>query len=133
MDRRPLLVGEGMVRVVAEELEFLARGLQAGLEGVDRRRLDVFVAIGEMALQRDLEVSGLDGLGRRQSVEADRGLEVREDAPPRCTVTAPPMQKPAMPTLVPLRFRYCAAPRTVCIVASMKSSDAISFAAASES
>ena len=56
VDRRPLLVGERVVRVVAEDLELLPRGLQAGLEGVDRRRLDEVVATGEVALQRHLEI-----------------------------------------------------------------------------
>ena len=60
MDGRALLVDEGVIRVVAEELELFASGLQPGLEGVDRGRRDEFVAIGEMALQRNLDVGGLD-------------------------------------------------------------------------
>ena len=49
------------------------------------------------------------------------------------TVTAPPRQNPVSPTFAPLRLRYCVAPRTVCVVASMKSSEFISLPAASVS
>ena len=59
MHGHALLVGEGVMGVVAEELEVLAGRLQAVLEAVDRRGGDVVVIVGEMPCSGTLTSAGL--------------------------------------------------------------------------
>jgi hypothetical protein len=62
MHRHALLVDEGVIGVIAEELRVLARRLQRLLEIVNGLWRDVVVLAGEMALKRNLDVGRLDRL-----------------------------------------------------------------------
>src|SRR5204862_3661887 len=54
-----LLVDEGVLGVVAKKLERLSGGLHRLLETVDQSRRAPVVLVGEMRLQRNLDVGGL--------------------------------------------------------------------------
>ena len=62
MHRQTLLVAEAMVGLVAEQLERFAGRLHALLEAIDQLRRAPIVPVGEMRLQRNLDVRGLGRL-----------------------------------------------------------------------
>src|SRR2546430_2246998 len=72
-----LLVHEGMLGVVAEQLKRFAGGLHCLLEAVDEGRRAPVVLVGEMRLQRDFHVGGFCRLLRRDAVEHDTGSKLR--------------------------------------------------------
>ena len=76
MHRHALLVDEGMVGVITEEFRVLARGLQGLLEVIDSLRRDVIVLVGEVALERNLDVRSLDRLLGGQPVEGNRRCQL---------------------------------------------------------
>src|SRR5215470_7997733 len=71
MHSSTLLVHEGMLGVVTEQLERFAGGLHRLLESIDRGRRAPIVLVGEMRLQWDLNITGFRCLLRRDAVEYD--------------------------------------------------------------
>src|SRR5262245_30470140 len=71
-----LLVDEAMIGVIAEDLRALPGRLEPGLELADRLRRAPVVAVGEMALQRHLDIARPGDRLRWQPVEANRGAEL---------------------------------------------------------
>src|ERR1700733_5825410 len=67
-----------MIGVIAEELGVLVRNLQRLLESVDRGGRYVLVLVGEVALKRNLDVRGFDGLLGRKSVKRNRRGQLRD-------------------------------------------------------
>src|SRR5438270_8525353 len=60
-----LLVDEGVLGVIAEQLQRLAGGLHALFEGIDHLRRAPVVLVGEVSLERNLDIGGLGRLLRR--------------------------------------------------------------------
>src|SRR5450755_3215023 len=73
MHGHALLIAEAVLGVVAEQLQRLAGGPHAFLEGVDELRCAPVILGGEMRLQWNLDVSRLCGLLRRDAVEHHAG------------------------------------------------------------
>src|SRR6266478_6492323 len=65
----PLLVDEGVLGVIAEELERFAGGLHRLLEASDQLRRAPVVLVGEMRLKGNLDVGRFRGCLRRNAVE----------------------------------------------------------------
>src|SRR3569833_2947594 len=63
-----LLVDEGVLGVIAEQLQRLAGGLHGLLEAIDQLRRAPIVLVGEMRLQRNPDVGGFGRLLRRDAV-----------------------------------------------------------------
>src|SRR6476646_3715559 len=72
-----LLVDESVLGIIAEQLERLAGGLHAVFKGIDQLRRAPVVLVGEMGLERDLDVGGLGRLLWRDAVEHDAGRKLR--------------------------------------------------------
>src|SRR5215218_6206815 len=73
----PLLVDEGVLGVIAEQLQRLAGGLHALLEGIDHLRRAPVILVGEMRLQWNLHIRGLGCLLWRNAVEHHAGRQLR--------------------------------------------------------
>ena len=76
--RHPLLIAEAVLGVIAEDLQRLAGGLHALLEGVDQRRRAPVVLGGEMRLQRNFHIRRLCRLLRRDAVKHHARGEFRD-------------------------------------------------------
>src|SRR6202012_3089027 len=76
MYRHPLLVNKGMFGVIAEQLQRLAGSLHALFEAVDQGRRAPIILVGEMRLQRNLDVGGLGRLLWRNAIEHDAGSQL---------------------------------------------------------
>src|SRR5262249_36414921 len=69
VDGHALLVHKGVLGVITVELERLAGGFPPLPERMDPLRGAPIVFVGEMSLQRDLDVGGLGRLPRRNAIE----------------------------------------------------------------